>query len=433
MSPPEDPPTQSSSALIRSELELIRRVTDQVVRSGDFRVALDTLVEGASRILGVERASILLLHPESGCLHIEAARGLKPEIVENTRVRPGEGIAGWVVETGKPLVISDVREFEMWRKSTGTRQQKDYHDYSALSVPLYFDGRTQGVMNFNHKLDGSPFNESDLEVALVAVQQAAVALFAAKLHEEVMKKKVWEGELEAARKIQQRLFPQNPPNLPGCEIAARCRMCHHVGGDYFDFELVDDNWLVVCIGDVSGHGLGSAILASSVRAWMRTALRRRIPIETVLEMVNDLFIEDAEPGMFMTALLGVIDSCNHRFRYTCAGHLMPMVIQGDQPLDLPLWGTNLPLGVDPGVAFQAEEVLQLAPGDILCLMTDGLIEGENFSGECFGIERFQQALVTHREKPVEAIVEALFQEISTFCQGDDQAQDDCTLIVMKFV
>lgn len=276
--------TGSTPRAPRAPLRLISEVTDRLVQTLDFDDALDILIDGATELLGVARASIMIIDPLSRQLSIKVARGISRQVISETRISLGHGIAGTVAASGEPLVVRDVRELDQWQSSL--QRSQDYRDFSALSVPLIIHGEVQGVMNFNHKLDGTYLDTCDLELAMIVANQASVALYLAKLHRQYLAKQALDYELRVARSIQQRMQPTHSPQLAGYRFAAHSQMCHEVGGDYYDYVPGSDGRLGIAIGDVAGHGLGPALLVADARACVQSGLRRAEPLTQCLADLN---------------------------------------------------------------------------------------------------------------------------------------------------
>lgn len=414
----------------RTQLGLIHQVTDRLVRTLDFEQALATLVEGATELLGVDRGSILTLDEDSQVLSIRVAKGLPDEIVRSTRIRLGEGIAGEVARTGKPIAMRDVRDHPGWKKRKRARSRDDYSDFSALCVPLTIHGAPRGVMTFNEKRSGKPFDEDDLDFAMLIANQAAVVLFSALLHRHFVEKQSLEQELRLARTIQERLLPQRPPTVPGFRLAARLTMCHAVGGDYYDFIPLPAGDLAIAIGDVAGHGIGSALLATDARTTLRESLLRGEPIESCLAHLNDVLKEDTSDEMYMTLLLGRLDPARRRFEFACAGHHMPVLARGGGLANLPAAGSNIPLGIRHGLRYGLEDPLDLEPGDLLLLFTDGIWEAADERGRRFGTHGLERTLAGCGAASEEEIVAAVFGAVARH-SGRPEPEDDCTLVVLR--
>lgn len=410
------------------ELELIRRVTDRLVASLDFRDALRTLIEGATELLRVERGSILLLDPATRDLHIEVAIGIDPQVVATTRIAFGHGVAGTVAATGQPIVTGDIRRVAAW--SPSARQREDYADLSALCVPLTLHGQVLGVMNFNHKRDRSPFGEVDLEFALLIANQAAVVLWSANLHREFLAKQVLDHELSIARSIQQRLLPQEVPTLAGCRLFARQLMCLAVGGDYYDFVPVDSQQVAIAIGDAAGHGVGSALVAAEVRATARECLARGDGLSETLARVSDRLHSDTAAGMYMTLLLGMLDPETRCFEFITTGHHMPVLLRDGKASQLQAVGANLPLGIRRGQAFTPEWPLGLRAGDALLLYTDGIWEAADARGRRFGDEGIARSLESSQNRDGGEMVDALFAAVAGHVDGAT-LEDDCTVVLLR--
>lgn len=410
------------------ELSLVKQVTDRLVASLDFREALTTLIDGARDLLGVDRASILLVDAESRSLRIEVARGIDPEVIARTRIPLGHGIAGSVAATGEPMVARDVRQLAAWRPSP--EQQGDYADLSALCVPLTLRGEVLGVMNFNHKRDGAAFDEADLEFALLIANQAAVVLWSARLHREYLAKQVLDRELAIARAIQERLVPQSLPDLPSFAFAATQQMCQGVGGDYYDLVPTHDGRLAIAIGDVSGHGVGSALVAAEARATLRECLARGDELGETLARVNEHLLRDTAPEIYMTLLLGMLDPATRCFEFSTAGHHMPLFLRDGKVQRGQTIGSNLPLGLRPGLEFRAEWPLVLRPGDLLLLFTDGLWEAEDARGRRFGSEGLARVLERHHRLPEPDLADALVGAVAEHA-GARELDDDLTLVLVR--
>lgn len=435
-------PAPAEAALTRSgvrsglahsaTLRLIHLVTDRLVRTLDFDQALEALIDGATELLGVERGSILILDPDARTLSIRVARGLSPAVVRSARIPLGAGIAGEVAATGRPIVLRDVREHPGWKSRRSAASAVDYANHSALCVPLEIHGGIQGVMNFNDKRDGRPFDGTDLDFALLIANQAAVVLFSAMLHKQFLDKQSIEQELAIAGGIQARLLPQRPPQIAGFRFAAAQKMCRGVGGDYYDFIPLADGRLAIAIGDVAGHGLGSALLAADARAALRECLAHGDPLEACLQHMNDLLQADTSDEMYMTLLLGFLDPRERRFEFATAGHHMPILLRRDRVERLPPAGSNIPLGVRRGLKFGLEEPLRLETGDLLVLFTDGIWEEIDRAGRRFGTSGLEAVLSKSRRKPPGAIVEAILARVAAY-RASPEPEDDCTLVVMSCV
>lgn len=419
-----DPPPAASPS---RELALVRRVTDRLVASIDFREALTTLIDGATDLLGVERGSILVLDPATAELRIEVARGLDPEIVPRVRIPLGSGIAGGVAASGEAVVARDVRQLPGFQLDP--TKASDYADFSALCVPLVLHGRVLGVMNFNHKRSGMPFDERDLEFALLIANQASIVLWSAQLHREFLGKQVLEREVEIARGIQQRLLTRELPQLPHFSFAARQVMCTGVGGDYYDFVQLHDGPLALVVGDAAGHGLGSALVAAQVRATLHECLARGDRPTEALARVSDRVNADTSSGMYMTMLFGLLDPAAHFFEFATTGHHMPMLSRGGRVSQPRAVGRNLPLGIRRGQRFQLEFPLGLRKHDLLLLFTDGLWEATDERGVEFqraGVVRtLERCAGCDPEEVVSALVDAVFEH----CGGE--LEDDLTLVAFR--
>lgn len=202
-----------------------------------------------------------------------------------------------------------------------------------------------------------------------------------------------------------------------------------VGGDYYDFIPITDMDMGVAIGDVTGHGVGAALLMANFRACLRIESRNNFAIRTILGKVNDFLYETNLPESFVTAVYGVLDRRHHNFCYANAGHNPPFRLRRDGSVDL-LEEGGLLLGAFPDVSYK-ETVLPLAPGDILVFYTDGVTEAQDAAGVEFGFERLKSLVIEYRDLPASDMVRRIARAVHEYPSGASN-QDDLTLSIIKY-
>ena len=235
-------------------------------------------------------------------------------------------------------------------------------------------------------------------------------------------------ELEIARQVQARLFPQIQPELKTVEYAGICLQARQVGGDYFDFLSLGPQRLGLIIGDVSGKGIAAALLMANLQASLRSqsALAFEQP-EALLRSVNRLFYDNTGDSAYASLLFADYDDATRRLRYANCGHLSALLLRTDGNVEQ-LESTSTLLGLFKEWDCSMREH-ELYPGDVLALYTDGITEAGNQRGEEFGERRLIEALRQHRELPCEALLTAILDEVRRF---SSQAQhDDITAIIAK--
>ncbi len=239
--------------------------------------------------------------------------------------------------------------------------------------------------------------------------------------------------LQAAVEIQQSLLPQAPPRLPGLDLFAMSLYCEKIGGDYFDYLCVGEGGrqrLCVAVGDVSGHGISSAITMATARAFLR--LRASLP-GTLGEMVSDVnrkFVEDVEySGQFMTLFLARIDRGARRVEWVRAGHDPGVLYDLRRDAFSELAGEGAPLGLSDHTRFAAS-AMGIEPGQVIVLGTDGVWETRSPEGEMFGKARLTELIRRHAEGSAQDIVLAVLDAVEEF-RGPGEPEDDITLMAVK--
>jgi sigma-B regulation protein RsbU (phosphoserine phosphatase) len=239
--------------------------------------------------------------------------------------------------------------------------------------------------------------------------------------------------LQAAVEIQQSLLPRSAPQVPGLDIHAMSLYSEKVGGDYHDFLCIGEGGpqrLCVAVGDVSGHGVPSAITMATARAFLR--LRASLP-GTLAEIINDVnqkFVEDVEySGEFMTLFLARIDRPARRIQWVRAGHDPALLYDPRQERFHELTGEGAPLGVSDAARF-IESTLPIAAGQVIIIGTDGIWEARNPGGRMFGKERLMQVIRENAGEPAKAITIAVLDAVEEFRDHGEQA-DDITVMAIK--
>jgi serine phosphatase RsbU (regulator of sigma subunit)/catechol 2,3-dioxygenase-like lactoylglutathione lyase family enzyme len=235
-------------------------------------------------------------------------------------------------------------------------------------------------------------------------------------------------EMEIAKQVQSRLFPQNLPPLQTLEYAGVCMQARQVGGDYYDFLHLGQDRLGLVVGDVSGKGIAAALLMANLQANLRSQCAMAVEhLERLLQSVNQLFYENSTENAYATLFFAEYDDRAQRMRYANCGHLCGLVLRGDESIER-LGSTAMVLGLFKNWDCEIGEC-ELFAGDTFALYTDGMTEAFDHRGEEFGEERLAHALCRHKDLPAAALLDALLDEVKRFSPREQH--DDITLLIAK--
>ncbi len=240
--------------------------------------------------------------------------------------------------------------------------------------------------------------------------------------------------LALAGEVQKSLLPQEKPVVPGFDIAGRNVSCDEIGGDYFDFLWRRDSKkgpFSVVVGDISGHGVDSALLMTTARAFLRMRASQPGTISEIITAMNHHLTQDVlESGRFMTLFYLTIDPDNDRIDWVRAGHDPALVYDPERDEFQELKGSGVALGVKEDFTYQENNMGGLTNGQIIAIGTDGIWEAVNSQGEMFGKERFRNIIRKNARAGSSDILNAVYNELNQFTRGQ-KSEDDITLVIVK--
>lgn len=240
-----------------------------------------------------------------------------------------------------------------------------------------------------------------------------------------------EHEMETARKVQNRLYPQNLPVVDRLDYAAVCRPAQGAGGDYYDFLSIRPSGLGIAVGDVSGKGVSAALLMANLQGRLQSfAPLRERALDHLFVDLNDSMCLATESSRYATFFYGVFDPLRCSLTYVNAGHHPPLLFRSvaqREPDRLTIGG--MVLGLFPNSEYEQDTVL-LAGGEVLIAFTDGLVEALNLQGQDFGEDRLIESASRRLSLPASGICEGILEDLATFCDGNPP-RDDLTLVVAR--
>lgn len=239
---------------------------------------------------------------------------------------------------------------------------------------------------------------------------------------------VVEEDMYLARQIQQRMFPAHAPDLAGFDIAGSCFPADATGGDFFDYIPMADHGVGICIGDVSSHGVGPALVMSLIRAYLRALARTRIDPGLILSDANDIACDDLEEGRFATVFLCRLEPGARSLVYAGAGHESYLLhVSGEATT---LESTGLPLGFLKDRSIATAPAIALQPGQLILLVSDGISESVSADRKLFGPTQTLDVVRSNRHLSAAEIVAALCRAAREFGKHAPQ-KDDMTVVVIK--
>jgi serine phosphatase RsbU (regulator of sigma subunit) len=345
------------------------------------------------------------------------------ELSENFRLAPGEGLPGRAWEGRKPIWVSDLSVNPNSPRALSARQ---VGISAAVGIPVLADGRVVAVIEF-FLLDQREEDERAIKLFSAVGAQLGVAIQQERAERELLAN---QEEFRAARDIQERLFPKGPPALPGYDIAGTSQAASAAGGDYFDYISIGGQKCGVAVGDVTGHGIGPALLMAETRAYLRVLARDREDAGEILSQLNHVLAEDIGAERFITMILVALDCQSGALWYANAGHPAGYVIGADGEVKHRMQRTGVPLGIQPDTQYPAAQRVDLNSGDTVVLLTDGIDEAMAPDDSLFGIERTLEVIRANRQRSAAEMVEVLYGEVSRFTSNAPQL-DDATAVILK--
>ena len=396
---------------------------------------LSSMLDHAISITDADRG--LLLEPDaSGTLRVRLARrtgGLQLPIESlapsQTAVRQALKQRGSVITEDLNLADLDLQ---------GAQSIVAQRLRAVVAIPLYAMSRAKsaesaedsehflGVVYLDSRR-ASAFSKLERQILDALAVEAASILDNARLVEHERQRQRLEQELSIARDIQQALLPRGFRDYPHLTVSGINLPCLSVGGDYFDVFPMSDDRTAFLIADVSGKGLGAALLTTMLQGALSGMSMGADP-GRVFNHINNFLCDHSEVGKYATMFFGVL-SRDGDLQYINAGHPSPLLLRGGE-LAEPFTEGSTPVGLVPGANYQAASV-KLQTDDTLILFSDGVTEAADPDDELFGVPRLREVLAGCNDSPLDRIQKAVFDSVEKFSRGTSQA-DDITLLLVRY-
>jgi serine phosphatase RsbU (regulator of sigma subunit) len=301
---------------------------------------------------------------------------------------------------------------------------------AVMCVRLSFKDEVTGVIYVDSRATERTFNAKDSRFFEALARAISIVLENARLLRAALERERLQRAIELAREVLAKLLPKDPLGVPGFDIAGLSLPAESAAGDYYDFVPCPDGRVGLVIGDVTGHGIGPAMVMTGARSALRMLFEEEALDEAeILRRLNMRLVEDLGDGRFMSLLVGRLDVRKRVVTWANAGQNPPIVLRADGRVET-LAGAGLALGIETGVAYQCRPPLTLGSGDVLLWLTDGLVEARNPAGEELGEARVIELLRQNRELSSRQLL-AKLREVVVAHSGREQQEDDVTLLAVR--
>ncbi len=419
-----------------SKLNLLLEATSLLHSHLPLDTVLGAMLDHAIAITKADRG-LLLEADSSGALKARLGRNNSGESLPPDSFTPSQAVLDEALKQQTGVVVGDPELAAADQKSG--QKVAHQHPHSFIATPLYAlpDDESGASEATQHgELLGAIYLDSRHPAAFSDLVrhifdalgvEAASILENARHMEREHERRLMEHEMGLARAIQQALLPQGFREYPHLTVTGVNHPCIAVGGDYFDMFPVTEERTAVLIADVSGHGLGAALLTTMLQGALSGMTLGEDPVK-VFNQINQFLCEHSEVGHYATMFFSLIDR-DGRLHYIKAAHPSPLLLRRGQVSELYTEG-SFPVGLIPEASFSAES-LQLEPGDTLILFSDGVTEAEDPEENQFGVARFRELLAEHGNTPLDELQKIILDAVDGFCRGATQL-DDITVLLARY-
>lgn len=422
---PETPP--------QDEIEFISELCAVVAEQSELQPILDWLVTKSTRLLGADECSIKLVTGGGGMAQTLIFDSRRAGLEAGTTTWPPAlkaTVMGFLLSQPGELASADVTvdpRFPALKSLKGNVR-------ALLAQPLKVDGQVTGMLAVSNSQPGREWSREDIRLMGIVASHSASVIEKARLRVEAeakrrleLEKESLEKELMLARDIQMRLVPDAPLLHGPWRAIGRLVPAKQVGGDLYDYFVIDDDRAALCIADVAGKGVPAALLVSTVASSIRAFADGRHSPKEVVEQLNSAVTRSSAAGKFVTFFYAELDRTRGVLRYVNAGHNYPLLRRASGEI-LSLEAGGMPLGLFPGAPYEEAEVA-FAPGDSLLMFSDGIPEAMDSFHQEYGDERLEAHWRGHANQPGAALLDRVYEDVERF-RGAAPQSDDMTMLVV---
>lgn len=410
-----------------SELSSLHKFSQQITRT----LSTDEILKSYLNILKEQfdpyTISILIYDNDKKKLIIQYAHGLPKEVL-NTEVNLENTLAGEVFQSRRSFFTNDLRS----TKYTKYYDEKRYQNGNCILYYLDLNGKPFGIVNLSKKDSVHYYQKSDLRLLITITSQLVQAISNYSLVEEMIDKKAYEKELQITSDIQRAILPSNFIDNKKLQLSHYYQPAKIMGGDFFDYSVIEKGVSHFSIADVSGKSLPAALFMALASSIVRTVFQTEKSPSRILAIANDLIYRNSQSGMFVTMFLASYNPEVNMLSYSSAGHNQQILLKKESNEPELLNAHGKPLGILESSMITDYEEIQIPffSGDLLILYTDGVIESINPEKEEYGIERFIKKILEFRDYDFRKIANLIYEDVKKFC-GNEPQFDDFTLMIIK--
>ena len=383
----------------------------------------ESVLDLLERFITASRILILEGEPTDGEHAVLAAR--VHDTAPDEPLRISRNMLRGIVQDGKSFLTSDAATDEQW-DTKGSIVRLGVH--AAMGAPLFDNDRVLGALYVDSRMAGLMYQAEDLQLLTLLANMVSVKITNSRLEEEERALDQLRKELEMAARIQRNLLPTQIPHMEEYQVFAHQTPCEDIGGDLYDVRALKDGRLWLVLGDVTGHGIGAALLMCNVMAGLQILEDQCEDPVCLVTKLEEYLGQHVELGQFVTLWAGILDPATGHIEYVNGGHNPPLIITpgGDTQM-LPT--TGLPVAILPGTQERGANECVLEKGSTLLVFSDGVSEFTQDQTQ-YDEGRMQEFLDKMVDKDAETLGEGLLRDVEEF-GGGQPAADDLTLLIVK--